>query len=242
MTAPAETNEDQNPLTKPKFIISAVVVAIIVALGIVLALLPKGSGNAEPAPAPSSTTTASGQPGPSAGASFCGLPDGDQSKPATEPANTKWELIGKVAAPTSPTKYGPGKTDPNGLRSCFAHSPTGALYAAVNVTALSSAGKARLVFENLAFPGPERDTLLQQPEPSETYTQTAQLAGFAFRSYNGDRAVADLAFKGSNGTYLSIPVPLQWDSGDWKFLVPATGSTGARQIADLSGYIPWAGV
>ena len=40
MTEPT-VNEDQNPLTKPKFIISAVVVAIIVALGIILALLPK---------------------------------------------------------------------------------------------------------------------------------------------------------------------------------------------------------
>jgi hypothetical protein len=71
---------------------------------------------------------------------------------------------------------------------------------------------------------------------------TAQLAGFTFRSYDADRAVIDLAFKGANGTFISIPVPLQWYGGDWKFVVPATGDTGARQITDLGGYIEWSGV
>ena len=242
MTETAETNEDQNPLTKPKFIISAVVVAIIVALGIILALVPKGSGTADPAPAASNTSSASEQPSSSATASVCGLPYGDQSKPASAPADTKWELVGKIAAPTSPKQYGPGTTAANGLRSCFAHSPHGALYAAANVTTLSATGKARLVFEELAVPSPERDAILQQPEPSTSNDLTAQIAGFAIRSYSTDRAVIDMAFKGDNGAFVSIPVPLQWYGGDWKIIVPATGSTGSQQIRDLSGYVPWAGV
>lgn len=242
MTEPAETNEDQNPLTKPKFIISAVVVAIIVALGIILALLPKGNGTAEPAPTAGNTRPASIQPSATSNASVCGLPDGDQTKPATVPTDTKWELIGKMAAPTSPKQYGPGQTAVGGLRSCFAHSPTGALYAAANVTALSATGRARLVFEELAVPSPERDALLRQQETSAPDNPTAQLAGFNVRSYSADRAVVDLAFKGSNGTFVSIPVPLQWYQGDWKIIVPASGSTGSQQIHDLSGYIPWAGV
>jgi hypothetical protein len=241
MTEPAETNEDQNPLTKPKFIISAVVVAIIVALGIILAILPKGGGVAAPTASSSNSPSSSTPSSPGPAASVCGLPDGDQSKPATAPADTKWELIGKVAAPTSPERYGPGTTAANGLRSCFAHSPTGALYAAANVTTLSAIGKTRLVLENLAVPSPERDALLKQPEPASS-TATPQLAGFALRSYSSDTAVVDLAYKGDNGAYVSIPVPLRWDAGDWKIIVPATGSTGAGQIPDLSGYVPWAGV
>ena len=241
MTETAETNEAQNPLTKPKFIISAVVVAILVALGLIFALMPRGGGTAAPAPSNITPSADSTQVATSSSASVCGLPSGDQSKPATPPADTKWELIGKVAAPTSPKQYGPGTTAASGLRSCFAHSPTGALYAAANVTTLSAVGKTRLVLENLAVPSPERDALLSQSEPAPS-TDTAQLAGFAIRSYSSDQAVIDLAFRGGNGAFVSIPVPLKWYGGDWKIIVPATGSTGAGQIPDLSGYIPWAGV
>ncbi|MDP9696105.1 UNVERIFIED_ORG: hypothetical protein J2X79_003684 [Arthrobacter globiformis] len=241
MTEPT-VNEDQNPLTKPKFIISAVVVAIIVALGIILALLPKGGGTPTAEQSNSGSATASPQPSEAAAASVCGLPPGDQAKPATAPTDTKWELVGKVAAPTSPTELGPGKTEANGLRSCFAHSPTGALYAAANMTALSAAGKAHLVYEQLALPSPERDAELKSSPTAAPNSVTAQLAGFTFRSYEADRAVIDLAFKGANGTFVSIPVPLQWYGGDWKFVVPATGDTGARQITDLGGYIEWSGV
>lgn len=241
MTEPT-MNEDQNPLTKPKFIISAVVVAIIVALGIILALLPRGAWTPTADPSSAGPATASKQPSAAAEASICGLPSGDQAKPATAPIDTKWELVGKIAAPTSPTQYGPGKTEANGLRSCFAHSPTGALYAASNIAVLSATGKARLVYEQLAVPGPERDALLNQPEPQETSAVTAQIAGFQIRSYDADRAVIVIAAKGSNGALVSVPVPLQWNGGDWKVVVPATGSTGGGQISDLSGFIAWSGV
>ncbi|MEZ2390624.1 hypothetical protein AB6813_13960 [bacterium RCC_150] len=240
MTEPT-MNEDQNPLTKPKFIISAVVVAIIVALGIILALVPKGSGTATPEPS-TTTTASSAQPTATSTDSVCGLPPGDQAKPATALTDTKWELIGKVAVPTSPKQFGPGKTEPNGLRACFAHSPTGALYAAANITVLSGTGKARLVYEQLAVPSPDRDALLSQPEPQETSGTTAQIAGFQIRSYNADRAVIVIAAKGSNGTLVAVPVPLEWYGGDWKVIVPATGSTGGGQVSDLSGFIPWSGI
>ena len=241
MTEPT-MNEDQNPLTKPKFIISAVVVAIIVALGIILALIPRGGGTPTAEPSSAAAATASEQPSAAAEASICGLPAGDQAKPGTTPTDTKWELVGKIAAPTSPTQYGPGKTEANGLRSCFAHSPTGALYAAANVAVLSATGKARLVYEQLAVAGPERDALLSTPEPQETSAVTAQIAGFQIRSYDADRAVIVIAAKGSNGALVSVPVPLQWNGGDWKVVVPATGSTGGGQISDFSGFIPWSGV
>jgi hypothetical protein len=241
MTEPT-VNEDQNPLTKPKFIISAVVVAIIAALAIILALIPRSGGTPAAGPATAAAGTSTAQPSPASEASVCGLPSGDQAKPATAPAETKWELVGKIAAPTSPQQFGPGRTEADGLRSCFAHSPTGALYAAANVTALSGAGKARLVFEDLAVPSPERDALLAQPDTAPTSGTTAQIAGYQVRSYDSDRAVIVIAAKGDNGALVSVPVPLQWYGGDWKVVVPATGSTGGGQLSDLSGFIPWSGV
>jgi hypothetical protein len=242
MTEPT-VNEEQNPLTKPKFIISAVVVAIIVALGIILALVPKGGGTPTPEPSNAAPGTGSNQPSATSAASVCGLPSGDQAKPATAPADTKWELVGKIAAPTSPKKFGPGKTESNGLRSCFAHSPTGALYAGANVVILSSSGRNDLVLQHLTVDGPERDKMLQSPAGGGSPgSPSFQLAGFKVLDYSRDRAVIEYGFKVSNGTFGSLPVVLQWDGGDWKAVPPASGQPEGKQLADLSGFVPWAGV
>ncbi|WJH26610.1 hypothetical protein [Pseudarthrobacter defluvii] len=242
MTEPT-VNEDQNPLTKPKFIISAVVVAIIVALGIILALLPKGGGTPTAEPNNAGTATAGTQPSAAADASVCGLPSGDQAKPATTPADTKWELVGKIAAPTSPAQFGPGKTESNGLRSCFAHSPTGALYAGANVVILASSGRNDLVLQYLTVDGPERDKMLSSSAATgNSGSPSFQLAGFKLTDYSGDRAVIEYGFKVSNGTYGSLPVVLQWSGGDWKAVPPASGQPEGKQLTNLSGFIPWEGV
>ncbi|MEV7634321.1 hypothetical protein AB0N64_18120 [Microbacterium sp. NPDC089318] len=242
MTEPT-MNEDQNPLTRPKFIISAVVVAIIVALGIILALVPKGGETASPEPSTTSTSTNSGEATATADASICGLPSGDHAKPATTPTDTKWELVGKIAAPTSPTQFGPGKTDTNGLRSCFAHSPTGALYAGANIVVLASSGHNDLVLRYLTVDSPERDKLLDSSSASGSPGGPSfQLAGFKVTDYTGDRAVIEYGFKVSNGTFGSLPVVMQWSDGDWKAVPPASGQPEGKQLADLSGFIPWEGV
>ncbi|MFF2317784.1 hypothetical protein ACFVTE_16120 [Arthrobacter sp. NPDC058097] len=241
MTEPT-MNEDQNPLTKPKFIISAVVVAIIAALGIILALLPKGGGNPAAEPSNSGSPTASTQPSQEAAASICGLPSGDQAKPATAPADTKWELVGKIAAPTSPTQFGPGKTEANGLRSCFAHSPTGALYAGANMIVLGSSGRPDLLAQYLVAEGPERDKMLSEPPTSAPTTAPFQIAGYKVVDYTGDRAVIEYGLTAANGSVGSVPVAVQWQGGDWKWVLPASGMAEARQLSDLNGFISWAGV
>ncbi|MGN7150719.1 hypothetical protein LFT44_21260 (plasmid) [Arthrobacter sp. FW306-05-C] len=241
MTEPT-VNEDQNPLTKPKFIISAVVVAIIVALGIVLALLPKGGGTPTAEPSNSGPTTASTQPSAAAAASVCGLPSSDQAKPATTPTDTKWELVGKIAAPTSPTQFGPGKTEANGLRSCFAHSPTGALFAGANMIVLGSSGRPDLLAQHLVVEGPERDKMLAEPPTNAPTTAPFQIAGYKIVDYAGNRAVVEYGLKAANGSVGSVPVAMQWQGGDWKWVLPATGMTEARQLSDLNGFISWAGV
>ena len=240
MTEPT-VNEDQNPLTKPKFIISAVVVALIVALGIILALLPRGGGSPTAEPSNPGSTTTSTQP-IEAAASVCGLPSGDQAKPATTPTATKWELVGKIAAPTSPTQYGPGKTEANGLRSCFAHSPTGALFAGANMIVLGSSGRPDLLAQHLVVEGPERDKMLAEPPTSAPTTAPFQIAGYKIVDYAGDRAVIEYGLKAANGSVGSVPVAMQWQGGDWKWVLPATGMTEARQLSDLNGFISWAGV
>ena len=172
----------------------------------------------------------------------CGLPAGSQAKPATTPTDTKWELIGKIAAPTSPKQYGPGKTAANGLRSCFAHSPTGALYAGANMIVLGSSGRPDLLAQHLVAEGPERDKMLSEAPTSAPATAPFQIAGFKVVDYTGDRAVVEYGLTAANGSVGSVPVAMQWQGGDWKWVLPASGMGEARQLSDLSGFINWAGV
>src|SRR5687768_8192286 len=142
MSQSTESTTESNPFTKPGFIIAAALVVALIAATLVIFLLPKGQGNAQPAPAPaesSSPATASPSTSAEAGQSVCGLPASSETALGTAP-NTKWELVGTMATPADPETFGPGVTDESGFRSCFAQAPTGALYAAMNVAALGSSG------------------------------------------------------------------------------------------------------
>src|SRR5687768_14039387 len=117
-----------NPFTRPGFILSATLVVALVAAVIVIFFLPKGGGAAQPAPSPSggNASAAPAKPADAAEKSVCGLPSTSETALGSAP-KSNWELVGKMAAPTDPKTFGPGVTDEDGFRSCFAHSPSGAL-------------------------------------------------------------------------------------------------------------------
>jgi hypothetical protein len=239
-----ESTTESNPFTKPGFIIAAALVVALIAATIVIFLLPKGQGNAQPAAAPAeSSSTAEASPTASAaGESICGLPATSETALGSAP-ETKWELVGTMAAPTD-LKVGPGKTDDQGIRSCFAHTPTGALYAAVNLWALGSdPSKERAIAEQLAAKGPGRDAGMKAPQTAAPSSSVKiQIAGFNV-SYTANQAVVELAFKADNGALASVRTTLLWQDGDWKGVVADNGAPleEPRQIRDLSGFIPWSG-
>jgi hypothetical protein len=245
MSQSTESTTESNPFTKPGFIIAAALVVALVAAGIVIFLLPKGQNDAQPAPPavePSSTTTASPSASAGADSSVCGLPASSETSLGAAP-ETKWELVGTMAAPTDP-KIGPGKTDAQGIRSCFAHSPTGALYAAANLWALGSdPSKERALAEQLAAKGPGREAGMKAPQTQAPSSAVkVQIAGFNV-SYTADQAVVDLAFKADTGALASVRTTLLWQDGDWKGVVADSGAPldEPRQVRDLSGFIPWSG-
>ncbi|MCU1568918.1 MAG: hypothetical protein JWQ56_3855 [Pseudarthrobacter sp.] len=244
MSQSTESATESNPFTKPGFIIAAALVVALIAATIVIFLLPKGQDNAQPAPAasPDSTATASPSASAAAGASVCGLPASSETALGAAP-ETKWELVGTMAAPTDP-KIGPGMTDDQGIRSCFAHTPTGALYAAVNLWALGSdPSKERAIAEHLAVKGPGRDAGMKAPRTAAPASAVKiQIAGFNV-SYTANQAVVELAFKANNGALASVRTTLLWQDGDWKGVVADDGAPleEPRQVRDLSGFIPWSG-
>lgn len=230
--------------TQPRFVIAAVIVALIAVFGVVLAVTGPADGDEEPAPRADPTSAP-----PTAEAtsdSTCGLEPGDQTIPVIAPPNTDWELVGTVAAPTAPDTIGPGVID-EGLRSCFAHSPLGALYAAVNIVALTTVPEQReAIARELAVPGAGRDRALEllasSPGPSAT-SPPFQVAGYAFLNYDEASTVVDLALRGANGGFAHLPVTLRWQGGDWKVVVPPDGdlASGVQAVPDLTGYTPWTG-
>src|SRR6478736_8904882 len=103
MSQSTESTTESNPFTKPGFIIAAVLVVALLAAGIVVFLLPKGQSDAQPSPpTPGTGSTPAASPGASAaGSSVCGLPTSTETSLGAAP-ETKWELVGTMAAPTDP--------------------------------------------------------------------------------------------------------------------------------------------
>ncbi|WP_104062335.1 hypothetical protein [Arthrobacter sp. 4R501] len=245
MSQSTESTTESNPFTKPGFLIAAALVVALIAATVIIFLLPKGQGNAQPAPAPGeSSSTAAASPGTSAAASksICGLPASPESSLGAAP-DTKWELVGTMAAPIDP-KVGPGKSDEQGIRSCFAHTPTGALYAAVNLWALGiDPSNERAIAEHLAAKGPGRDAGMKATQtPAPASAVKVQIAGFNV-SYTANQTVVELAFKADNGALASVRTTLLWQDGDWKGVVADNGAPleEPRQVRDLSGFILWSG-
>lgn len=248
MSQSTESTTESNPFTRPGFIIAAALVVALVAAGIVIFLLPKGQSNAEPAPVSSSTATASPSASSDGGKSICGLPSSSETSLGTAPSS-KWELVGKMATPTNP-EVGPGKTDTNGFRSCFAHSPTGSLYAAMNVAALGSSGEPDIlkqVADKLLVPGAGRDAAMKETASgtsSSGSSTTIQVKGFLLKSYTPTEASIDLAFATETGALGRTTFSMRWLDGDWKVKPSDDGAPFGHisQVRDLSGFILWSGV
>ncbi|MCB5294514.1 hypothetical protein [Arthrobacter sp. SO3] len=251
MSQSTESTTESNPFTKPGFIIAAALVVALIAAAIVIFLLPKGQDTAQPAPAASPGSTTAAAPTKSAdaaGKSVCGLPSSTETALGTAP-KSKWELVGKMAAPTDPKTFGPGVTDGDGFRSCFANSPTGALYAAANIVSLGSSGtqdELKLADKSLV-PGPGRDAAMKAAKTRTSTAgsgETAQVSGFLIKSYSPTEADVDLAIKLPNGALAHSVLSLRWVAGDWKVKASDDGQifNGVAQLSDLSGYILWSGV
>lgn len=231
----------QNPFTRPGFVASAALVLVLLAAVIVIAILPGDDGSATGSPQPTTgETTAVSKPATGTDESICGLPGSGETALGTAP-DSEWELVGTFAAPKAPNTYGPGTVSGN-LRSCFSHDVTGALYAAVNIAALATAGEEEAIYRELSVPGPAQQQALQKAaSASSAGDVSVQVAGFRIDSYTDEMAVIRLGIRGSNGVNLNYPVPLEWHEGDWKLVVPPTGDMGIREVPDLTGFIPWSG-
>ncbi|TDW26988.1 hypothetical protein [Cryobacterium psychrophilum] len=233
--------EPRNPFTKRGFIAAAIVVGVILlaALIVLVTSLTRPSTN---------DATPTGTPSPTAAptenaddASVCGLPGFDIENTLTATLDTKWELVGTIAAPTDSTGAGPGTID-NEFRSCYAHTAKGALYMAANFIAMGTDSTFGPRMTELVAPGPGRDAAAEKSNTS-TSSPRAQLAGFKIGSYSAEESMVDLVLNYSDGSLVSIPLKLVWTEGDWKVQLTDAGEPplAPAQLENLGGYTPWSG-
>ena len=254
-------NEDQSPYGRG-FVAACIVIAAILLCGALLLITGLTANPADTADPSVSTTTSTGtapspDPGPTAtaepvsasktgAAGACGLPDGDQAVPAKAPSVDVWEVSRRVVVPRSAV-HGPAKVDPDGFRRCFAHSPSGAVYAAYNaIAAMGDQAKGIDTVGKLMLPGPDRDALIRElrEETPDDVSEPTQLAGYRVLDASRDRATVTLALP-VESEYVSATLTFVWQSGDWRLVPPAPGeSVGApySQHADLAGFVAWSGV
>jgi hypothetical protein len=239
------SDHHSSPWAQRGFILAAAFIAGLVLLGLALLVIgtggddSTGGGNDHSNGRPGAATPARKDPN----ASVCGLPAGSQQVPAVPP-ETRWELVGTIAAPTEPKTIGPGIQEGK-RRLCFAHSPTGALFAAVNFVATTQAANgAPGIVRELTAEGAARDKSIEEAG-SGGYASSGgvQVAGFRVTSYSGSETTVDLAFTVRDKGYAHVPLSMRWERSDWKVVIatPEGPYAGFEGLDNLSGFIPWSG-
>lgn len=254
---PTSNDDTQRPTpwTRPGFIISAVVIAFIVIAGVVIAIATHHNTNPNPGTTgPTATTPATTTPATTTAGSdsVCGLAAGTASILTTAPNGTEWKLVGSMAAPFE-AAVGPGAVSA-GIHTCFAHSSTGALYAAVNLIADLSAPDAHTlaIVKARTAKGTGYDAavaLTQGTDPMPGGTGGSpiyQVAGFRYLDYADGRATLEVIVRlttgSAAGSVASVPITMAWQDGDWKRVVQPDGTIPEGSNLDSSAsYVHWSG-
>lgn len=192
-----------------------------------------GEGNKDTTSAPSEDTASSGEGGVNSG---CSLPDGDQKIPNSAPPVDEWVDVNGVGVPTSKT-YGPEKREDN-LFGCYAHSPTGALFAMTYI--MGASGHTEGFLEAWLTP----EDLAAAPSNNVSDKRIpATLRGFRFSSATKDKVVADLAWEVSSDSGQSdtmvVRFIVKWSGDHWVMDPTMFDTRPSKAPANLEGFTPW---
>jgi hypothetical protein len=270
----SDDRDDQNPFSSRTFVASAIVIAAVAVCGIALVFLGGSdtpSGTSTPTPAaddtgptgPTEPTTAPTQPpatadptpvdptreptSPPIGRGPCRIAAGDQREVSTAPAGVTWRFESGMLIPTR-RDIGPGTQDSNGVFGCFAHSPIGAVFAAMAVLAqVQDESSAARVIEARVADGPGRKLALAEARRLNATPGRAgapvQFVGFKFVDYTPGRTIVSLAIQTDPDHVAGMPVTMRWLSGDWRMELRSDGSISGDPdvLASLDGYVRFRG-
>ena len=203
---------------------------------------------ASPTEQPAATTTPGTPPPINSTRGGCHNPKPDPRIPrlAPPPAVT-WQFEADMLVPLQ-ADGGPAATDRNGVRSCFAHSPTGAVLAAmVLLGQIRNPDMVVEVLEKRVAVGPGRTRALDEAlHPTTPRTPVhVQFAGFKVLDYQRNRAIIQIAAEIDNQNVASLPVTMVWSGGDWKAALQEDGTFNGEVDPDvlqsLDGYVRFSG-
>lgn len=240
--------DQESPFKSRLFIGSAVFLAVVVLLGAFVVVQGGDDSSEDKASSSSPTPTA---PAPSATADDGSCPtlaDKDTSVPVTAPKGVTWQLVDGFALPSS-AAAGPGRVDGD-VAHCYAHTPTGALIAAVQITGrqLSADDWESIVTKQCVGDGVDyylnKRREIEKEEGSQALApdQHGQVAGFNFIAYDQNTAVVDLVWRDKSGGLGAGSVTMRWSGGDWKNEITRNPAAPGGPINSLAGYIAWSGV
>lgn len=235
----SDEKETSNPFNAWWWIAGGFLLLIVVLVAVVIAT----SSGSEPDPDPSSDISAAPSPSSTTGAELdeddtC-IPGGaNQDIPVSGP-EAQWEAVGYFMVPTSP-EYGP-VDGPEPLWPCFAHSPTGALFAAANFFAGLGEPNYEEFSAVAAVDNPALPAWLATQDPSDR-TQTpgrvAQIAGFQFQQVEPDAVIVSLGFR-QEDIEAEVRISMVWDDAldNWRGDLATSQLTPS--IADLAAFTSW---
>jgi hypothetical protein len=235
-----------SPYSRPWFVVSAVLLAM---LGLAALFVMIGAAR-HPKQAVAATTQAgithatAGHSSASVQAS-CSLPTGNQQAPSVGPA-LQWVTVGQMQAPQAPATFGPQRED-DGIGVCFAHNPTGSLLAAMNFFAQATVASPVKLIQTLTANTPEQDVALTQAreggdqllQESDGDPGSVQVTGYQIVDYTAAQSNVNVVLEGPGGQLAAVECELDWQSGDWKFVIPAGGQLNSAPITTMDGFVSW---
>lgn len=229
-----------------KKMISLGLVAVVLIAALVIWIIARPSGQEPESAGPSSSSASSAPADPDE--SVCGLSAGDQTVPDEAP-EAEWELVNGVAIPSS-KEIGPAVTTDTDQRTCFAHNPTGALFAAARLWAFTGDPNFWQDTSQLQYSSEEaqkeQEEFAKGLTGNENEGISMQIQGFRFDDVSKDRVkvsiAAEMTQEGQTALF-ALPWLMVWDDGDWKISVPDV-QPKMEEMSSLAelGYIPWSGV
>lgn len=185
------------------------------------------------------TRTPSAPPPANNSTGGCNAKTVDLRRPKVAPPAVSWVFEADMMIPLQ-KQGGPARQDQNGLRYCYAHSPTGAVMAAMGTLGqIRNPDLTEAVLRRRVVPGPGRNIAMKQAKTSATpdsgTTRTAQFTGFKILDYQPDRAIVSVAVRVDARSVASLPVTMAWHDGDWKMALQPDGTINGETEPDLLG-------
>ncbi|WP_329167518.1 hypothetical protein OHB49_45615 (plasmid) [Streptomyces sp. NBC_01717] len=243
----SDSQEPSSPYSARWWQASALFLAVVLVTGAVVVFTSDDESQAPAAAGPTASASGSVSASPT-GNGDCPKLATSTDIPRTAPT-ADWALVSTVAVPTS-KDAGPAVVDGDVAR-CFAHSPTGALFAGAQIgTRYAFTKDWEKVVEKQTY-GDGKQVLLDKRRAYEATAEPVapvpgelgQFAGFQFVTYTPQTAVLQMVSRFEAGTMQVSTVTLKWDTGrgDWLYEIPSV-TPPQKTVDTLDGYVVWGGL